>query len=241
MSAESNKKPTTVNAGEIAKFTAMADEWWDVNGKFKPLHQMNPARIRYIKDKTAAADFKKLRILDIGCGGGLLAEPLARLGAQVTAIDASEKNISIAKLHAEKENLSIDYRHTTAEELNTPPYDVVTALEIIEHVDHVPQFIETCAARVKPGGKVFISTLNRTAKSYLTAIIGAEMVLRWLPRGTHEWKRFLKPAEIITEAERHHLSLTAMDGFSFSPLTQQWKVTKDVSVNYILCFVKLAS
>lgn len=238
MSAESNKKPLTANAAEIAKFSAMADEWWDVNGKFKPLHQMNPVRIRYIKDKVAAPDFKKLRILDIGCGGGLLAEPLARLGAQVTAIDASEKNIAIAKLHAEKENLNIDYRFTTAEELNTQPYDVVTALEIIEHVDHVPQFIETCAARIKPGGFVFISTLNRTAKSYLTAIVGAEVVLRWLPRGTHEWKKFLKPAEVITEAEKHNLSLVAIDGFSFMPLSQAWKVTKDVSVNYILCFSK---
>jgi 2-polyprenyl-6-hydroxyphenyl methylase/3-demethylubiquinone-9 3-methyltransferase len=237
MHAESNKKSNTANPAEIAKFSAMAEEWWDVNGKFKPLHQMNPSRIRYIKEKLGG-DFKKLRLLDIGCGGGLLAEPLARLGAQVTAIDASEKNIKIAKLHAEKENLSIDYRFTTAEELNAPPYDVVTALEIIEHVDHVPQFIATCAARLKPGGMLFISTLNRTAKSYLTAIVGAEMVLRWLPRGTHEWKKFLKPAEIITEAEKHNLQLVAIDGFSFTPISQQWKVTKDVSVNYMLVFTK---
>lgn len=237
MHAESNKKSNTANPAEIAKFSAMAEEWWDVNGKFKPLHQMNPSRIRYIKEKVGG-DLKKLRLLDIGCGGGLLAEPLARLGAQVTAIDASEKNISIAKLHAERENLSIDYRAITAEELNTPPYDVVTALEIIEHVDHVPQFIETCAARLKPGGMLFISTLNRTAKSYLTAIVGAEMVLRWLPRGTHEWKKFLKPAEIITEAEKHNLQLVAIDGFSFTPISQQWKVTKDVSVNYMLVFTK---
>ena len=237
MHAESNKKSNTANPAEIAKFSAMAEEWWDVNGKFKPLHQMNPSRIRYIKEKVGG-DLKKLRLLDIGCGGGLLAEPLARLGAQVTAIDASEKNIKIAKLHAEKENLSIDYRFTTAEELNAPPYDVVTALEIIEHVDHVPQFIETCAARLKPGGMLFISTLNRTAKSYLAAIVGAEMVLRWLPRGTHEWKKFLKPAEIITEAEKHNLQLVAIDGFSFAPISQQWKVTKDVSVNYMLVFTK---
>ena len=154
----------------------------------------------------------------------------------MTAIDASEKNIAIAKLHAKEEGLSIDYRFTTAEELNEPPYDVVTALEIIEHVDHVPQFLEACAKLVKPSGLLFISTLNRTAKSYLAAIVGAEIILQWLPRGTHDWKKFLKPSEIITEAEKYDLTLQALNGFSFNPLSQTWKVTKDVSVNYMLCF-----
>ena len=230
---------TTVNAAEVAKFTAMADEWWDVNGKFKPLHQMNPVRIGYIKNKIG--ELKDARILDIGCGGGLLAEPLARLGAKVTGIDASEKNITIAKLHAEKENLSIDYQFTTAETLRTEKFDAVTALEIIEHVDNVPQFIAACSALVKPDGLLFISTLNRTAKSYLGAIVGAEMVLRWLPRGTHDWKKFMKPAEIIGEAEKQNLTLLTIDGFSFSPLSQQWKITRDVSMNYILVFKKTIS
>lgn len=238
MLSKTLKKPTTVNDTEIAKFSAMADEWWDPTGKFKPLHEMNPLRLRYIKDKTQ--NITGLQILDIGCGGGLIAEPLARMEAQVTAVDASEKNIQIAKLHAEKEGLKIDYRFATAEELsqNGETFDIVTALEIIEHVDNVPAFIAACAALVKPGGLLFISTLNRTPQSYLAAIVGAEYLLRWLPVGTHDWQKFLKPAEIIMEAEKNSVALEALDGFRFNPITRHWKISKDVSINYMLVFKK---
>lgn len=229
---------STVNDAEIAKFSAMAEEWWDPRGKFKPLHQMNPVRIGYIKSHMNG--FEEKSVLDIGCGGGLLAEPMARLGAAVTAIDAGAKNIAIATLHAQKEGLEIDYRHTTAEALATTgaQYDCVTALEIIEHVYHVPAFLAACAQLVKPGGLLFVSTLNRTAKSYAMAILGAEYLLRWLPVGTHEWKKFLKPAELISEAEKHHLTLHSADGFSFAPLSQKWSISKDLSVNYMVCLRK---
>ncbi len=227
------KTYTTINAAEVAKFSAMAEEWWDPAGKFKPLHEMNPSRLRYIKDRLQVAG---ARVLDIGCGGGLIAEPLARMGANVTAIDASEKNIHIAKLHTEKEGLTIDYRFAAAEELAEAgeAYDAVTALEIIEHVDNVPAFIAACAKLVKPQGLLFISTLNRTPQSYLAAIVGAEYLLRWLPIGTHEWEKFLKPAEIILEAEKQGLKLQSLDGFRFNPFTRSWKTNHDVSINYMV-------
>lgn len=239
MLSKTLKKPTTVNDAEIAKFAAMADEWWDPAGKFKPLHEMNPLRLRYIKERFQVSGSK---ILDIGCGGGLIAEPLARMGANVTAIDASEKNIYIAKAHAEKEGLEIDYRFATAEELaeNGEQFDTVTALEIIEHVDNVPAFIEACTRLVKPNGLLFMSTLNRTPQSYLAAIVGAEYILRWLPVGTHEWKKFLKPAEIILEVEKHGATLQSLDGFRFNPINRSWKINADVSINYMLVLKKNA-
>ena len=243
MPANANIKPhqTTVNDAEIAKFAAMADEWWDLHGKFKPLHQMNPLRIAYIRDRASGIGgrgLQDLRVLDIGCGGGLLAEPLCRLGAKVTAIDAGERNVQVAKFHAEKEGLAIDYRFATAEELAAAgeQFDCVTALEIIEHVDHVPQFLEACAALVKPGGTLFISTLNRTAKAFGMAILGAEYLLRLLPKGTHEWRKFITPAELVLAAAKQGLVLQELKGFSYRPLSQQWRLSDDLSVNYIAAF-----
>ena len=253
----SNKKifsENSVDPGEIAKFEAMADEWWDESGKFKPLHQLNPVRIKFIRDTTRnhfsalstqhSAPLKGLRLLDIGCGGGLLSEPLSRLGAKVTGIDASEKNIKIAQLHAETEGLDIDYRCITAEEfLNTEhrapnTFSVVTAMEIIEHVADVPSFIESCCSLVKPGGLLFFSTLNRTVKSYAMAIVGAEYVLRWLPRGTHDWNKFLRPSEIVIEAEKHGMKALDVCGVTYNPLNSQWSLSEDTDVNYMVVLKK---
>lgn len=240
------KRPSsTVDAAEIAKFTAMADEWWDPAGKFKPLHKFNPVRIAYLRDTIAAhvgsdatkpKSLKNLSLLDIGCGGGLLAEPMARLGATVTAIDAAEKNIAVASLHAKKQNLEIDYRCTTAEDVarTKKQFDVVLAMEIIEHVADVTAFLESCAKLVKPGGLLFVATLNRTAKSYLFAIVGAEYVLGWLPKGTHEWKKFLKPSEIVMPLESLGLKTREITGVSYNPIKDSFSVSRDTAVNYML-------
>ncbi len=227
---------TTVDAEEIERFSRIADEWWNPHGKFAPLHRINPVRIAWIRDKITA-HFGKLEghsLLDIGCGGGLVAEPMARLGTTVTAIDASEKNIAVAKLHAEQSGLTIDYRCTTAEAL-TGTFDVVLALEIIEHVSDVEAFAAAICKLVKPGGILILSTLNRTPKSYALAIVGAEYILRWLPRGTHTWSKFLKPSEVHAHLRHNGMEVGEMTGMVMNPLTFKWEMNaKDVSVNYLL-------
>lgn len=239
---------SSVDSEEVAKFTAMADEWWDTEGKFKPLHQFNPVRIKYIQQickkhfglKDSMNSLDDLSFLDIGCGGGLLSDPIARMGASVTAIDASEKNIKIAKLHAENTNIDIDFKCETAEQLVTQgqQFDVVLNMEVIEHVADVEGFLKSSCALVKPGGLMFIATLNRTMKSYALAIIGAEYILGWLPRGTHNWKKFLQPAEINSITSQHGAELKEMSGVSFNPLTSSWKLSNDTSVNYMMVFEK---
>ncbi len=221
---------TTVDPEEIARFSAIADEWWDPQGKFAPLHRINPLRIEWIKSQLGMV----ATLLDIGCGGGLIAEPLARVGFQVTAIDASEKNIRVAALHAEKSGLAIDYRCTTAEAMDGQ-FDVVLALEIIEHVADIPAFVAATCKLIKPGGRIFMSTINRTAKSYALAIIGAEYVLRWLPKGTHTWSKFVRPHELVRELEKHGVVVDDMRGMVMNPLTFKWRWdTNDLSVNYAL-------
>jgi 2-polyprenyl-6-hydroxyphenyl methylase/3-demethylubiquinone-9 3-methyltransferase len=235
----------TIDPEEIARFSALAAEWWDPEGKFKPLHRLNPLRLTYIRDHLCARfdrDPKSLRsleglnILDIGCGGGLVAEPLCRMGAAVTGIDGSDKNIATASVHAGEGGLSIDYRATTAEEMAMagPVFDAVVALEIVEHVADVPLFLASCAALVKPGGALIMSTLNRTAKSYVFAIVGAEYVLRWLPRGTHQWEKFIRPSELTEGLETNGLSVTDLTGVAYNPLSDDWHLSRDMAVNYML-------
>lgn len=246
---------STIDEKEIEKFSRIADEWWDETGKFKPLHKFNPIRISFLKRKILEHFFAEsvaqislveqqklfgqLEILDIGCGGGLIAEPFARLGGKVTAIDASEKNIQVAQIHAEKSGLKIFYRATSAEELASEEkkFDVVFALEIIEHVADVENFISSCAKLLKPNGLLFFATMNRTLKSLAFAKIAAEYVLRWLPIGTHDWKKFLKPSEINFYTERCGLNLQGLAGFSYNLLKDEWKEVDDVDVNYIAVFV----
>ncbi len=231
---------STIDEKEVEKFSRIADEWWDESGKFKPLHKFNPIRISFIKTEIlkffAAENLHGLKILDVGCGGGLVAEPFARLGADVIAIDASEKNIEVAKIHAEKSGLKIDYRNTTAENLDEK-FDVVLALEIIEHVADIEKFIEACAKLVKPNGLLFIATINRTAKSFALAKVAVEYVLRWLPRGTHDWKKFLKPSEIFTIADKNNLQLKIVRGFEYNIFKDAWCESENLDVNYIMQFV----
>jgi 2-polyprenyl-6-hydroxyphenyl methylase / 3-demethylubiquinone-9 3-methyltransferase len=240
----------SVDPQEIANFAAMADEWWDEDGKFKPLHKFNPVRIGYIRDQVMAhfnvaspngviplKPLKGLRLLDIGCGGGLLSEPMAWLGAEVIAADASETNISVASLHAEKNGLPIDYRHTTAEDLaaSGEQFDIILNMEVIEHVADLEGFAAACCQMLKPGGLMFVATLNRTFKSYALAIVGAEYILRWLPRGTHNWKKFLRPSEVIRLLRQNGLLIEDMAGASYNPVNDSWKLGKDMDVNYMLC------
>lgn len=236
---------TSIDPDEIAKFEAMAAEWWDPDGKFRPLHQMNPVRLDYVVTQLAAQfgrdpkvprPFKGLRMLDIGCGGGLLSEPMARLGADVTGVDAAERNIAVARLHAEEQGLAIDYRSTTAEALaaSDERFDAVLALEIIEHVADPQQFMTTCCQLLRADGVMICSTLNRTAKSFVLAIVGAEWVLRWLPRGTHDWRRFIIPEELYDMAGRAGLDPVDRRGMVFDPLGRRWRLAdRDLSVNYI--------
>ncbi len=239
----------SINPEEIAKFEAMAEEWWSETGKFRPLHKINPLRIGFIKsavgsrwtvaEEPPTTDHRPLTnitILDIGCGGGLLCEPLARLGAKVTGIDASAKNIGIATAHARAGGMELDYRNTSAEALAAEggQFDVVLAMEVVEHVADVSGFLRACCALVKPGGMFVLSTLNRTAKAYALAVFGAEVILRWLPRGTHDWKKFLKPSEIEAELRANGLALKELRGMEYRMLRDEWMLTDDVAVNYLL-------
>jgi 2-polyprenyl-6-hydroxyphenyl methylase/3-demethylubiquinone-9 3-methyltransferase len=236
----------SVDPAEVARFSAMAEEWWDLHGKFAPLHKLNPVRLAYIRDKVAARfgrDPKKprplsgLRLLDIGCGGGLIAEPMTRLGAEVIAIDASATNIGVARSHAAESGLSIDYRAVSAESLAEAgaTFDVVLCLEVIEHVADRPAFLATVASLVTPGGVLIAATINRTPQAYLLAIVGAEYVLRWLPRGTHDWGKFVRPSELAASLRRGGLDVQDLSGAVYSPLTDSWRLGRDLAVNY-LCF-----
>ena len=240
-------KTNTINKKEIEKFSKIAEEWWDPTGKFKPLHKFNPIRISYIKENiintfNIQKDDKSLegiKILDIGCGGGLLSEPMARMGADVSGIDASEKNINVAKLHAEKNKLKIKYSCSSPENFKTDDkFDVILNMEIIEHVEDVDFFLKSCSKLLKKNGIMFVATLNKTLKSYLFAIIGAEYILRWLPIGTHEWEKFIKPEELINLTKKCNLTLNDLRGVKFNPFSNEWKLSTDKSVNYIAKFVK---
>ena len=240
-------KNNTINKKEIEKFSKIAEEWWNPHGKFKPLHQFNPIRISYIKEniiKTFKLNNKekpldKVRILDIGCGGGLLSEPMSRLGAQVCGIDASEKNINVAKLHAKKSNLNIDYKCMSPENINNEiKFDVILNMEIIEHVDDVDFFLESCSKLLKKNGIMFVATLNKTLKSYLFAIIGAEYILRWLPIGTHSWEKFIRPNDLISMLEKYGLRTELIDGMKFNVIKDEWSISSDKSINYIGKFIK---
>ncbi len=240
-------KNNTINKKEIEKFTKISEEWWNPEGKFKPLHKFNPIRISYIKEniiktfrlKNEDKPLKKIKILDIGCGGGLLSEPMRKLGAEVTGIDASGKNIEIAKLHAKKSNLGIEYICTSPEKFNTKiKFDVILNMEIIEHVENVDFFLKACAKLLKKNGIMFVATLNKTLKSYFFAIIGAEYVMRWLPIGTHEWEKFVKPEDLINFQKKNKMKLKKIDGMKFNLITDLWSLSNDKSVNYIAQFIK---
>ena len=238
----------TIDEAEVAKFSAMAESWWDTSGKFKPLHQINPLRIEYIlkhaknrfQVENEALPLQGLHILDIGCGGGLLSEPMCRLGAKVTAIDASSKNISIASIHSSNMGLDIDYRCISAEELllEDVKFDLILNMEVIEHVANVAEFVRCCAELLKPKSMMFIATLNRTVKSYMLAIVAAEYILRWLPTGTHDWQRFLKPAEIDDLLRASNLKINDLCGLSYNLLDKSWHLSSDVQVNYMMSIVK---
>ncbi len=240
-------KNNTINKKEIEKFSKIAEEWWDPTGKFKPLHKFNPIRISYIKDNIIKSlkienkknPLEKVKILDIGCGGGLLSEPMKRLGAEVVGIDASKKNIEIAKLHAKKSNLDIQYLCTSPEKFKIQSkFDVILNMEIIEHVEDVNFFIECCSKLLKKDGIMFVATLNKTLKSYIFAILGAEYILRWLPIGTHEWEKFIKPEELIHILRKYDFRVDAIDGMKFNIFTDEWKLSSDKSINYIGKFIK---
>ena len=240
---------TTINKEEIQKFSSLAREWWDVKGKFKPLHMFNPIRIEYItkmiKKYFEISDkeinpFKKLKILDIGCGGGLISEPMARLGANVTGIDASEKNIKVAKIHSKENNLKINYIKSSPEMLKEKEkFDIILNLEIIEHVEDVDLYIKSCSKLLKKNGLMFTATLNRTITSYIKAIIGAEYILRWLPIGTHDWNKFIRPEELEKKLSVENFKTVEVKGLVFNPLNNKWKKSNNLSVNYIICSSKI--
>ena len=236
---------TTIDQAEVDRFTAMAAEWWDPTGKFKPLHKFNPVRIRYIRDKaiehfgrdaSAHRPLEGLRVLDIGCGGGLLSEPMARLGATVVGADASERNIGIASTHAAQSGVDVDYRAVTAEELAAAgeKFDIILNMEVVEHVADVEFFISTCASMVKPGGMMFIATINRTMKAMALAIVGAEYVLRWLPKGTHQFEKLVRPEELEKPVLESGMQIVERKGVFFNPLMNQWNLSKDTDVNYMV-------
>ena len=240
-------KTNTINKEEIEKFSQIAEEWWDPEGKFKPLHKFNPIRIAYIKNniinslrlKNKKKPLENVKILDIGCGGGLLSEPLSRLGAKVVGIDASEKNIKVAKIHSKKNNLNIKYFCSSPEKFKTEiKFDVILNMEIIEHVNDVEFFLKSCSKLLKKNGIMFVATLNKTLKSYLFAIIGAEYILRWLPIGTHEWEKFVKPIDLINILKKYNLKVGSLDGMKFDLIKNEWSISSDKSVNYIGKFIK---
>ena len=241
-------KSNTINAEEIKKFSKISSEWWNPEGKFKPLHKFNPIRIHYIKYniinnfkiKNKIKPLKDIDILDIGCGGGLLSEPISRLGAKVTGIDASEKNINVAKFHAKKNKLKINYICSSPEKLKLKKkFDVILNMEIVEHVDDVNFFINKSSEFLKKNGLMFIATLNKTLKSYIFAILGAEYILRWVPVGTHDWNKFFEPSELIKFCKNSSLKFEKIDGMIFDPIVNEWKISKDKSVNYITKFKKI--
>ena len=240
-------KKTTINNSEIEKFSKIADEWWKSDGKFKPLHKFNPLRIQYIRNtiekhfsiKNDNLPFKGLNILDVGCGGGLLSEPVARLGANVVGIDASKKNINIAKAHLIKSKLNINYLNHSPDTLKiTKKFDVVLSMEIVEHVEDLDLYIKQTSSFLKKNGIMFIATINKTFKSYVFAIVGAEYVLRWLPIGTHQWDKFVSPIQLIDNAKKYKLNLKNVSGVTLNLLEDKWKLTNDKSVNYICSFIK---
>lgn len=244
---------STVDPQEINAFTALASQWWDEQGPFKPLHRINPLRLAFLRDeiiahfkhsndttKTNTLPLEGLTILDVGCGGGLLCEPLARLGAKVTGIDAGQENIDIALEHAKNSGLTIDYRCTTSEDLAATgaQFDCVMALEIVEHVADVPLFVKSCSDLVRPKGQLFMSTLNRTLKSYAIGIIAAEYILRWVPKGTHQWDKFLEPAELNDYLEKNGITIQSLKGLTLDPFTNSWRLSDDLDVNYLLSAIK---
>ena len=240
-------KKDTINKKEIDKFSKLADEWWDPEGKFKPLHNFNPVRLRYIKDtitkkfgnKSEKLPLKDIKILDIGCGGGLLSEPLSRLGATVTGIDASDRNIKIAKMHLKKSKLDVDYYCSSPDKfVAKEKFDVVLNMEIVEHVDNVDFFLLKSSELLKKNGLMFVATLNKTLKSYIFAIIGAEYILKWLPIGTHDWNKFLTPEDLIKICKNNSLNLNELIGVKFDILKNEWIVSEDSSVNYLAQFSK---
>ena len=241
-------KNNTINKKEIEKFSKIAEEWWNPEGKFKPLHKFNPIRISYIKENIIKtfklnnnnkSPLKNIKILDIGCGGGLLSEPMCRLGAKVTGIDASDKNIKVAKVHSKKNNLQIDYFCSSPEKFSVKDkFDVILNMEIVEHVEDVNFFLKSCSKLLKKNGIMFVATLNKTLKSYIFAIVGAEYILRWLPIGTHDWEKFLKPEDLISILKKNDLSLDRLDGMNFNLIRNKWSVGNDKSVNYIAKFIK---
>lgn len=248
--AANRKNGSSIDPGELEKFRAMAEEWWDPEGKFSPLHKFNPVRLKYIRDIACAhfdldtgslTPFSGLTVLDVGCGGGLLCEPLARMGASVTGIDALSRNIEIAKSHAEAASLSVDYRAGTVEELvdEKRRFDIVLNMEVVEHVANVEAFLGACGAAVAAGGLMFFSTLNRTAKAFALAIVGGEYILRWVPRGTHDWRKFVRPSEFTRGLAHAGIDVTDLTGVTYSPLTDQWSLNRrDLNVNYMGSGVK---
>ncbi|WP_375693207.1 MULTISPECIES: bifunctional 2-polyprenyl-6-hydroxyphenol methylase/3-demethylubiquinol 3-O-methyltransferase UbiG [unclassified Bartonella] len=240
-----DKTPTTIDQSEIDHFSRIATEWWNPQGKFRPLHQFNPTRLAYIREKiclefnrdpSSLTPFHNLKILDIGCGGGLLSEPMARLGAMVVGVDAAQTNIEVAKTHAAQNDLSIDYRTTTAEVLANEgeKFDIILNMEVVEHVADVNLFIAATAKMLKPQGLMFVSTLNRTWKAWGLAIVGAEYILRWLPKGTHDYKKFLKPLELKNFLSKNALTVIDEIGITYNPLNDSWNRSKDMGVNYLL-------
>ena len=238
---------SSINKKEIEKFSKIATEWWDPKGKFKPLHKFNPIRIKYIKEniinnlnlKNKTKPLEGINILDIGCGGGLLSEPMKRLGANVTGIDASIKNIKVAKLHAKKNKLDINYLCSSPEKLKiNKKFDVILNMEIVEHVQDVEFFLRSCSKLLKKNGLMFVATINKTLKSYMFAIVGAEYILRWLPIGTHEWEKFVKPEDLKNILKSNNLVLNRLDGMHFNIIKDEWNISKDTSINYIAKFIK---
>jgi len=249
MSMQTNENQSTASPEDVARFTAMAETWWDANGKFRPLHQINPVRIGYIRDFVCAhfnrdgmetKPFHGLELLDIGCGGGLLCEPMARLGASVSGIDAGDKNVAIASLHSEQSGLDITYRQQLPEDLaaSGKTFDIVLNMEVIEHVADVDAFLAASASLIKPGGVMVLSTMNRTLKALALAKIGAEYVMRWLPVGTHDWRKFVKPSELARGLRPHNVQVSDITGMVYSPLKDVWSLSKDLDVNYLVSAVR---
>lgn len=240
---------STIDSGEVDKFDRLAEEWWNPNGKFKPLHKFNPVRLNYLRqtlvrhfdrDTKAETPLAGLRILDIGCGGGLLSEPLARMGADVVGADAAPTNVEVAKRHAEQSGVAVDYRATTAEALaeEGETFDAVLAMEIVEHVSSVPNFVAACCSMVRPGGLTTFATINRTPKAFALAIVGAEYVLRWLPRGTHQYSKLVQPGELEREFQKNGLTPREPVGVFYNPIKDAWALSKDTDVNYMILGVR---